>query len=353
MEFGQSDTMHARSHALLHSPWLQRIHQLPMNLRRTPFSIEQIFVWADAHHERTGQWPKKSSGLIPDMLGETWRRVDNALRHGLRGLPDGSSLAQLLDEHRGVRNPANLPALTVTEEQVLQWADAHYQQTGTWPTEDAGPIPQTRGEHWQNIAMALREGNRGRPGGSSLARLLEEHRGVRNQMNLPLLSEAQILAWADHYYQETGEWPQRNLGEVTAVPGETWRALDDCLRVGCRSLPGGSSLAQLLAKERGVRNKADLPSLKIKDILAWVDAYHQRTGGWPTGESGPVPEAPGETWKGIEMALFEGLRGLPGRRTIARLLRQHGRRQQRISLRHQLPTTSKPVNLSNEIAHPR
>jgi hypothetical protein len=83
------------------------------------------------------------------------------------------------------------------------------------------------------------------------------------------------------------------------------------------------ALAQLLAKGRGVRNKADLPCLKIKDILAWADVHHQCTRRWPTGESGPIAEAPGETWKAVEMALFEGLRGLRGGRTIARLLRRH------------------------------
>jgi hypothetical protein len=34
--------------------------------------------------------------------GETWRRVDNALRLGLRGLQRGSSLARLLEQQRGV-----------------------------------------------------------------------------------------------------------------------------------------------------------------------------------------------------------------------------------------------------------
>jgi hypothetical protein len=51
--------------------------------------------WAEAHHERTGEWRKIHSGLIPEALGETWRRVDNALKLGLRGLPGGFSLVQL------------------------------------------------------------------------------------------------------------------------------------------------------------------------------------------------------------------------------------------------------------------
>jgi hypothetical protein len=38
--------------------------------------------------------------------------VDNALIYGHRNLPGGSSLAQLLARHRGVRNKRRLPILT-------------------------------------------------------------------------------------------------------------------------------------------------------------------------------------------------------------------------------------------------
>jgi hypothetical protein len=45
-------------------------------------------------------------------------------------------------------------------------------------------------------------------------------------------------------------------------------------------------------------------------------------GGWPNGESGFIPHSGGETWKAVEMALFQGLRGLPGGLTLARLRSQ-------------------------------
>src|SRR5947207_992133 len=37
-----------------------------------------------------------------------------------------------------------------------------------------------------------------------------------------------------------------------------------------------------------------LAELSIEQILAWADAYHQRTGRSPTCRSGAIPEAPGE-----------------------------------------------------------
>jgi hypothetical protein len=85
-----------------------------------------------------------------------WRKVDNALRLGLRTLPGGSSLAQLLDEHRGVRNKQDLPPLT--HEAILAWADQHRERTSNWPNENSGPLLDAPGEVWANINQAMREG---------------------------------------------------------------------------------------------------------------------------------------------------------------------------------------------------
>jgi hypothetical protein len=69
-----------------------------------------------------------------------------------------------------------------------------------------------------------------------------------------------------------------------------------------------------------MRNKADLPPLNRSSILEWADSHHRRTGKWPSCESGPIIDAPGETWKAVQMALVEGLRSLPGGSSLAKLL---------------------------------
>jgi hypothetical protein len=48
------------------------------------------------------------------------------------------------------------------------------------------------------------------------------------------------------------------------------------------------------------------PPLTVKQILAWADAHHGRTGKWPSADAGPIPEAPGETWRGVHAALSAG-----------------------------------------------
>jgi hypothetical protein len=281
-------------------------------------TVAQILAWVDAHHQRTGQWPNVTSGAITGSLGEKWRTVDGALRHGFRGLPSGSSLARLLAEKRGVRNPGNLPRLSVR--QIVAWVDAHRRRLQRWPTPTSGPIADAPGETWLAIHRALVDGTRGLPGGSSLALLLAKQRGKRHHYYLSRLTVSQILTWADTHFRRTAQWPTNDSGPVQDAPGETWLGLSEALRNGRRGLRAGSSLARLLAEHRGVPNRALLPRLTVKQILARADAHFRRTGRWPVIESGPVHDAPGETWAGINNSLSRGLRGLPGGVSLAQLL---------------------------------
>jgi hypothetical protein len=62
------------------------------------------------------------------------------------------------------------------------------------------------------------------------------------------------------------------------------------------------------------------PRLTIAQILRWADAHHKRTGRWPSSRSGPIPEAPGETWNKVASALVYGTRGLPSGQSLPQLL---------------------------------
>jgi hypothetical protein len=299
-------------------------HRGVRNRKNRPrFSVPQILRWADAHFKRTGQWPTHKSGTIVDAPDETWEGVTDALHRGCRGLPGGSSVAQVLAEHRGVRNSAAVPQLTT--EMILTWADVHQRRTGEWPHFDSGPITDAPDETWNAVQVALQVGLRGLDGGSTLARLLAQERGVRNNKALPPLRPKQILRWADVHHRRTGKWPVLKSGAITDAPGETWQAVQAALVRGARGLPGGSSLAQFLAENRGVRNPRDLPPLTKRLILKWVDAHHKRLGAWPKMVDGPILDAPGETWLAVDASLRRGKRGLPGGSSLSLLLEEHGR----------------------------
>jgi len=291
------------------------------NVQNLPSLTEsEILAWADAYHQQTDTWPTAKSGALHPTGSEFWRNLDTALRQGLRGLPGGSSLAQLLAEHRGVRNRKHLPPLT--QEQILRWADAYHQCTGSWPRRNTGPITDAPGETWMAVEMALNHGIRGLPGGSSLAMLLAEHRDAPHPWGRANLTVEQVLLWADAYMERTGGYPNVNSGPISEAPGTAWTNIDQALRKGTRGLAGGSSLAQLLVVERGARNKVSLPRLSRKKILAWADAYFRRHGKWPTRDAGEIPESPGDTWLRMDGALIVGCRGLRGGSTLAKLLAQ-------------------------------
>jgi len=127
----------------------------------------------------------------------------------------------------------------------------------------------------------------------SLARLLAEHRSYRG----PLTVE-RILAWADTHHAATGRWPTSwSSGPIRGVPGETWPSVDASLKFGRRGLPGGSSLALLLAEHRQAPNLYTEPPLTAEQVLAWAKAHRAATGRWPSSNSGPVLHAEGERWR--------------------------------------------------------
>jgi len=149
---------------------------------RPLLSHEMILAWADAHHCRTGKWPKRTSGPVAESPGESWQAIDAALAVGARGLPGGMTLPQLLQAERGVRNIRRLPSLQ--PRRILEWADAYRERTGSWQKALSGPIPDSGGESWRRAESALIVGTRGLPGGDSLAQFLTRHRGMRNRARL-------------------------------------------------------------------------------------------------------------------------------------------------------------------------
>jgi hypothetical protein len=142
----------------------------------------------------------------------------------------------------------------------------------------------------------------------------------------PRLTYAQILEWADEYRRRTGRWPTQRAGRVPGG-GLTWAALTQALREGLRGLPGGDSLAGLLARERGAQpasGRYHRESLTEEDILSWAEHHRALTGRWPSAASGVVAAAQEETWGALNQALIWGRRGLPGGTSLSRLLAEWG-----------------------------
>ena len=124
---------------------------------------------------------------------------------------------------RAVESSSALPPLKI--EQILEWADSHYHRNGVWPGQRSGIVAEAPHETWRGIEGALKLGGRGLTRGSSLAKLLAEHRGVWYARHR-ILTEKRILMWADAHHDATGGWPKRQSGRLIGEPHETWLQLD-------------------------------------------------------------------------------------------------------------------------------
>ena len=189
-----------------------------------------------------------------------------------------------------------LPPLNIPD--ILHWCDDFHARIGRYPTREDGRIVGQLGLRWRAVDACLKCGFRSLPGGSSLARLLLEHRQRRHKGMLPALSLRKILAWLDAYHARTGRWPNADAGKIPEAPRhETFRAVEDALNHGGRGLPGGSSIARLLAERRDVRNRLAAPGSPPEQVLKWADRHRRRTGSWPTrprrAES-PARQGPGD-----------------------------------------------------------
>jgi hypothetical protein len=66
------------------------------------------------------------------------------------------------------------------------------------------------------------------------------------------------------------------------------------------------------------------PLVRLKQIITWALKHRERTGKLPQYKSGPVQDAPGETWDSVDSALRYGKRGLVGGSSLAKLLAASG-----------------------------
>ena len=158
--------------------------------KKVPLTIERILDCADAFHAAHGRWPIAAPVPIAGVPGESWARIDEALRRRERGLAGYSSLANLLAACRGAGNLTGPPRLRI--DQILAWADSYHAAHGRWPIAAPVAVAEAPEESWDRIDQALRQGERGLPGGSSLTRLL---------------ADAGVLAIRRHPLRSTRSWP--------------------------------------------------------------------------------------------------------------------------------------------------
>jgi hypothetical protein len=126
-------------------------------MRKATLTVEQILRWADEYHARAGDWPGTAAGPVPASPEVTWVQINDALRLGLRGLPGGSSLAQLLERERGT------PARRGRRRSERAWRALELRRRGLTLQEIGRFLGVSHQAAWQ----MLRRIARGRQGGAA------------------------------------------------------------------------------------------------------------------------------------------------------------------------------------------
>jgi superfamily II DNA or RNA helicase len=281
-----------------------------------PLTEAQILKWVDRHVElNDGVFPSSTGGQILNLSNETWRNVNAALRGGMRGLPGGSSLAQLLEQERGVRNIANMPRLTIKK--ILEYADAHFERTEEWPTRSSGGVLESPGETWKSINKALTRSGRGlRTKYKSLEILLADKRGVRGYHSGKKLTVQKIIKYAKLHEKQTKQFPNSVSEWVLEGIDETWTGIDGALRRGGRGLAVNEGGLSGLLHDRGLKRKKHTPRSKKprgmfptkEEILDAAEEFKEKhpKKRWPHLGSGEVKGMLETSWAMIDAALKRG-----------------------------------------------
>jgi hypothetical protein len=195
----------------------------------------------------------------------------------------------------------------LTEDFIAHHMWLYFQKHGKFPSENSGPVDGLPGENWSAFNHALAQGFRSLPDRSSLHQI-----AIKKGWCLGDLTEDIIAHHMWRHFQKHGRFPAQRSGAVDGLPGENWRAFNQGLVQGVRSLPGGSSLHQLAIKKGWCLG--DL----TEDIIAHHMWRHfQKHGTFPSSISGPIDGLPGETWCAFNRALMGGFRSLPGGSSLA------------------------------------
>jgi hypothetical protein len=239
---------------------------------------------------------------------------------GHRGLPGSSSLSAQVREVRAAHGLGQPAAGGLTVQGIHDLIRSHHTEKGEFPSKASGPIPQL-GMTWYAVNSCLYRGNRGLPGGSSLAREVE---AVKQSLDLPVPGRGRMSLEAVHaaiarFRREHSRWPTARDGDVADL-GTTWKAINHTLLGGNRGLPR-SSLARearkVAAADRLEFRKLCKPPLGLDAVRAAILTHQQRVGRFPSVNSGFCTELQAD-WRTINMALTQGLRCLPGGSSLAR-----------------------------------
>jgi hypothetical protein len=272
--------------------------------------IAAIIKYRDANGGRN---PSVMSGDATPHFGSkmTWAAVNQRLEKGWPGFSGGSSLAKFLVEHgfgRGL-------TVEIVKAAIVKYRNANGGRNPTVTSGDATPYVGNT-VTWRGVNSSLREGCRGLPGGSSLARFLVEHGFDEDK---PDITDAELETACRAFHTEHGTYPKVDSGDCSRYFGwaegtDTWRNVNACIRNGIRGLGSLNERSLYLFCQRlGIADvKPKFTDVSLKSACL---AYHAEHGTYPKEDSGDCSKHFGwsdgtDTWANVNSSIANGSRGL-------------------------------------------
>jgi hypothetical protein len=137
-----------------------------------------------------------------------------------------------------------------------------------------------------------------------------------------LLTEDEILSWADLFKSKYGHYPTQNSPRIPEMQGNTWATIDAAMRVQGRGLRQKGGLSQFLGQKRGYvpANGKSMSDISLDEIIDHMVRFRNKFHRWPTYSDQSLDGSSSEKWSNINSILSRGGRGLRGRLSLLRLV---------------------------------
>jgi superfamily II DNA or RNA helicase len=164
------------------------------------------------------------------------------------------------------------------------------------------------------------------------------------QASFPNLTKDLLIALINQFIDAHGRKPSKWDEVVTFAKddfeGITWNAINATLVRGNQTLPGGSSLADFIETEFGIKNPKSNPTISPDTIYELIQNFITLHGRKPQATDGAIDYTEeGLTWEILDRRLRDGNSGLESGSSLTKFIETH------FGIRDQVKIPEIPINL--------
>ena len=252
-------------------------------IEKPDLNIDLVKDIIQEYYDKNGKIPhRRVEGYIEFLpYKETWYCINAALRHGIRGVDQKTSIRKLSEELGLVSSKADLSI-----EDIKLAISEYTKENSVRPSSSSGDASMyfDDEESWAGINSALSSGGRGL-GTSTSLRLLCKDMGLIQD-----LSRENTIDAITRYKQDNGKCPSSRSGDATKYFGfkTNWSFVSSAFEIGSvDGVEDGTNFIEFMVKNN-LKDKKDEINLEI--VKKAILKFHEETKTCPTKRSGDATE---------------------------------------------------------------